>query len=183
MDTFETAERSGPRVLVAFGSRHGSTEEIALEIGRQLAEDGCVPTVRSADLVTSASGYDAFVIGSGVYMGRWLSAAREMLARHRDVLRTKPVWLFSSGPLGYPPRPENDGTDAANAALELGAIESRRFGGRLDRSMLSFTERATVRLVGAEEGDFRDWEVIRGWAAGIATMLHGREPVVLRYGT
>ena len=62
--------------------------------------------------------------------------------------------------------------------LSTGAREHVLFGGRIDRSLLGMRERAVTRVVGAAEGDFRDWERIASWAAGIAIQL--REWAVAR---
>jgi menaquinone-dependent protoporphyrinogen oxidase len=52
--------------------------------------------------------------------------------------------------------------------------EHRVFDGKLDRSGLSRAQRAVARVVGAAQGDFRDWAAIDEWAAGIArTLLAG----------
>jgi menaquinone-dependent protoporphyrinogen oxidase len=42
------------------------------------------------------------------------------------------------------------------------------FAGRLDKSHLGVVERIAVKCVGAPVGDFRDWDSIEHWAAGIA---------------
>lgn len=177
------AEGSAPRVLVAFASRHGSTEAIALEIARRLAEGGCVPTTRSAELVDDPAAFDACVIGSAVYMGRWMPAVRDLVTRHHLALRTKPVWLFSSGPVGTPARPEADPNDATAAFADLRAVEQRVFAGRLDHAALTFPERIAVQVVGAPDGDFRDWGAIRAWADGIAADLAMRRTEPMRFGT
>lgn len=165
---------AAPRVLVTFASRHGSAEEVAREIGRRLTAAGCTASVLSAEAVTTLMDYDACVIGSSIYMGRWLSDARAIPDRHAADLRSKPVWLFSVGPLGDPPKPEGEPDDGRKAAREIGAVEHRVFAGRLDRSLLSFPEKATTRMVGAPEGDYRDWTAIRAWADGIAAQLGAR---------
>jgi hypothetical protein len=46
------------------------------------------------------STYDAFVVGSAVFAGHWMPEATEFARRHRAVLADRPVWLFSSGPIG-----------------------------------------------------------------------------------
>ena len=45
------------------------------------------------------------------------------------------------------------------------------FPGRLEKKRLSFGERAIVLALRAPEGDFRDWDDIRAWAARIAAGL------------
>ena len=56
-------------------------------------------------------------------------------------------------------------------AESLGARGSRTFAGSLRTADLGLGERATVRLVRAADGDYRDWDEIRAWAADIARTL------------
>ena len=159
-------------VLVTAASRHGSTREIADEIGRVLRSEGCDADVRGVDEVRGVDGYDAVVLGSAVYMGRWLEPARTLAAEHGAELSARPTWLFSSGPVGDPPRPQPEEAVKVDEILAAtGAAEHRLFAGKVDRGVLGFAERAVVRAVGAREGDYREWDEIRAWAAGIAESL------------
>jgi menaquinone-dependent protoporphyrinogen oxidase len=47
----------------------------------------------------------------------------------------------------------------------------RTFVGKLDKSNLGLGERLVVKMVGVQEGDFRDWEAIRDWAREIVIAL------------
>jgi menaquinone-dependent protoporphyrinogen oxidase len=162
------------RILVASASRHGATREIAAAIGETLAREGLDVDVRDAESVTDVSGYGAVVLGSAVYVGHWLEPARRLVERHGADLAARPTWLFSSGPLGDPPRPaEPDAVRVDDLVAATGAREHRLFAGRLDRSLLGFGERAVVVAVRAREGDFRDWDAIRAWARDIAGGLEG----------
>jgi menaquinone-dependent protoporphyrinogen oxidase len=42
------------------------------------------------------------------------------------------------------------------------------FAGKLVRKQLHFPDRAIAAALRVPEGDFRDWEEVKGWAAGIA---------------
>ena len=84
------------------------------------------------------------------------------------------MWLFSSGPVGDPPKPEEDPVDVADLVATTNACEHRVFAGKLVRKQLNFPERAIVSALRVPEGDFRDWTEIRQWAAGIADALGGR---------
>ena len=86
-------------------------------------------------------------------------------------LAGKPVWLFSSGPVGDPPRPEEDPVDIADVLAATKAREHRVFAGRLDKRRLGFGERAIVVALRVREGDFRNWAEIQGWASQIADSL------------
>jgi len=166
---------SASRVLVTAASRHESTMEIASAIGVELARAGLEVQVHPVDEVRDLDGADAVVLGSGVYMGRWLPPALEFAARNRDALRARPLWLFSSGPTGAPPTPaEDDTADLSELTDDLGARAHRIFPGRLDRRRLGFGERAVVGVVRARDGDFRPWPEIVAWADGIAASLAER---------
>jgi menaquinone-dependent protoporphyrinogen oxidase len=159
------------KVLVSAASRHGATTEVAAEIASVLAAQGIDTAVVVPGEVGSLAGYDAAVIGSAVYVGRWLEPARDLLDRHRDALRRIPVWLFSSGPVGDPPKPVDDPIDAAPMVALVGAREHRLFAGLVDKRRLGLGEKAIVAAVRASEGDFRPWPGIDAWAKSIAASL------------
>src|ERR1035437_1878635 len=87
-------------VLVTYASKHDATQEIAERIAQTLAAAGKQAQVRPVSAAGDLAGYGAFVIGSAVYMGHWQKEAVEFVRRNRAVLAGRPVWLFSSGPLG-----------------------------------------------------------------------------------
>ncbi|MEQ4306307.1 flavodoxin domain-containing protein [Plantactinospora sp. B6F1] len=157
-------------------SRHGATAEVAERIG--IAIRAALPSatvdVRAAGQVTTVDGYDAVVLGSAVYAGCWLGPARDLVVRHGAALAGVPVWLFSSGPVGDPPRSDEDPAEAAEFVAAIGAREHVVFAGKLDRHRLGFAERAVTAVVRAPRGDFRDWAAIDAWAGGIAETLRGK---------
>ena len=159
------------RVLVSAASRHGATAEIAERIALGLTDAGLEAVVAEPSTVDSLEGFDGVVLGSGVYAGRWLEPARKLVERHGDWLRARPVWLFSSGPIGDPPKPDGDPADGEPMRAATMAREHRTLPGRLDKGQLGFAERAITRVVGAAEGDFRPWAEIDAWAASIADQL------------
>jgi menaquinone-dependent protoporphyrinogen oxidase len=159
-------------VLVAAATRHEATGEIADRIAARLRARGVAAERSRLEDVADPAAYDAVVLGSAVYVGTWLEPARSFALDHAAELAARPTWLFSSGPLGDPARP-----DAAHAVQvdELLACtrarEHRLFDGRLDRDRLGFAERAVTRVVRAQTGDFRDWDAIDAWADSIADAL------------
>jgi len=113
------------------------------------------------------------LVGSAVYLGRWLPAAKRFVDSHRAELTRVPVWLFSSGPLGVPPRPVDHLSEVTALGASVAARGHEVFGGRLDPDGLSWAERVAVRAVHAAAGDFLDHEVVRSWAHGVAGDLAG----------
>jgi menaquinone-dependent protoporphyrinogen oxidase len=82
------------RVLVAYGSKSGSTAEVADAIGRALAGAGVVVEVRRAGAVRSTAGYDAVVLGGPRVSSLWHPDASDFLARLHAELAGKPVAYF-----------------------------------------------------------------------------------------
>ena len=162
------------RVLVAVASRYGATAEIADAIGRTLEQAGLDVVVMDAAEVTTVEPFSAAVIGSGAYASDWLKAARAMVDRCEAELAQMPVWLFSSGPLGDPLKPQDDDAVNVDGIIQLtDAVDHRLFPGALNRDKLSFAERALIRALRVEDGDFRDWDAIEAWAQEIAAALQG----------
>lgn len=159
-------------VLVAYASKHGSTEGIARAIADRLRELGREVELRSVLDRADVGDPEAVVLGSAVYAGSWMKEAVSFAERHAGSLSQVPVWLFSSGPLG------EDVTDEEEQPRQLAALrgslrprDHRIFFGALDRDQLSFGERMIVKAVKAPAGDFRDWDRIRAWADEIAAEL------------
>jgi menaquinone-dependent protoporphyrinogen oxidase len=171
------------KVLVAFSSKYGSTAQIAKYIADRLTEEGLQAHSRNVETIDSIGDYDAFVIGSAAFVGSWMQEATEFVRRHRETLVSRPVWLFSSGPLGTDPL-DQKGRDKLEVAVpreiaefveSIRPVDHRVFFGALTPSALE-TPARLMRLVPAgrrllEEGDFRDWDDIAAWAAGIAAKL------------
>jgi menaquinone-dependent protoporphyrinogen oxidase len=168
-------------VLIAYASKHGSTEGIAQRIGETLTAAGQEALVRSVKAVDDLSGYDAFVIGSAVYMGHWLEPASDLVKRLGPAVSERPVWLFSSGPVGDPTRKlvQRMGADPVELPALLAqtkAREHRMFAGKLvkGKEHLSRAQRISLSIFRSFEGDFRDWTEIDRWASQIADALVGR---------
>jgi menaquinone-dependent protoporphyrinogen oxidase len=173
------------RVLVAYASRHGATQGIAECIAETLKAAGIDAKVQPVAAIKSAAGYDAFVIGSAAYMFHWLKDAVALVRRDRGVLAAKPVWLFSSGPLGTDPL-DAQGRDQKvvtipkeipELAASVHAREHRVFFGAYQPSQkpVGLAERLMGLMPAAKKslpaGDFRSWPEIEAWAAAIAREL------------
>jgi menaquinone-dependent protoporphyrinogen oxidase len=158
------------RVVVA--SKHGATREIGDGIANELANAGHDAAVVEAAEADGLEGAEAVVLGSAVYVGNWLKEAKELLEGRGDELARRPTWLFSSGPVGDPPKPEEaEPVGIAEAVERIGARGHVIFAGKIDRGALSFPERMMVRALKVPEGDYRDWDEIRAWAKSIASEL------------
>lgn len=173
------------KVLVAYASKHGSTKGIAESIGEGLRTHGIDADVLDVLQVKSPDGYDAFVIGSALYIGHWMKEARQFVSRNGAVLSSRPVWLFSSGPTGRE-KTNAKGQDLldprVSGPVDLDKIEKglqvrghRIFFGAFDPKDLGFFSRQFFKSAAVREatptGDFRDWKEIAAWTATIADCL------------
>jgi menaquinone-dependent protoporphyrinogen oxidase len=160
------------KVLVAFASKHGATEEIARSIGEILDGQGLTVDVKRMKDVDTVLPYNAFVLGSAIYMGSWLKGARAFVDGHAELLARQPTWLFSSGPIGSPPHAA--ASDSFNVPDLLDATHARDhqvFGGRLDKANLGLAERALAGALRVPSGDYREWDAVTAWATAIARTL------------
>ncbi|HEV2141549.1 MAG TPA: flavodoxin domain-containing protein [Candidatus Dormibacteraeota bacterium] len=171
------------RILVVYASKYGSTKGIAERIADTLNESGQQAAAVPASKAGVLDGYDAFVIGSAAYMGSWLTEAAGFVRRNAARLRAKPVWLFSSGPIGTA-NVDAQGRDVREATVpkEIAEFRSsieprdhRVFFGAFDHTKLNFTHRLVYALPAMKslltDGDFRDWDEIESWAKEIAAAL------------
>jgi menaquinone-dependent protoporphyrinogen oxidase len=158
------------RVLVAYATKMGSTREIAEVIAGTLEAAGLQATAASVRDVPNLGEYDAVVLGSALYAAHWQRDANRFVTHHLEALKARPVWVFSSGPL-------DRRLAAANLPITPNALEvtarinprdHRTFGGRLDLDSPGADPQV---LLTHPLGDFRDWAVIRAWAASVAEAL------------
>ena len=159
------------RVLVTAASKHGATAEIAVAIAESIEGTGHHAVVARPEELASVEGYGAVVLGSAVYAGHWLEESRAFVKRHRADLTGMPVWLFSSGPIGDPAKPDTDPVDVGPAITATNARQHLLFAGRLSKHHLGFAERAIVVALRAPDGDFRPWNDIDAWGREIGKAL------------
>jgi len=173
------------QILVAYASRHGSTQGIAARIAERLRADGLDVTLVEAAEAHDLSRYDAFVVGGAAYMFHWLKDATSLVRKNRVLLAARPTWLFSSGPIGTDTVDEK-GRDVLETTVpkefaELSdAIHPRGekvFYGAWDPAAkpIGMTERIVTLMPASRnafpKGDFRDWAAIDAWADEIAREL------------
>lgn len=157
------------RVLVTFASKHGSTAQVAERIAHALLGSGAKVDVLPVREVDDVARYEAVVLGSSVYFGKWATEAIRFVDHNRTALAERSVWLFSVGPLGDQPR--SDPAEVSCLAALIKAEDHHLFAGALNVSELSLLERVIAKGVKAPAGDFRDWSEIDSWGMTIARQL------------
>jgi menaquinone-dependent protoporphyrinogen oxidase len=156
-------------LLVAYGSKHGATQEVAEAIGRRLRKRGLEVELRCAADVEDLTPYDGIVIGGALYFGHWHEDAARLLAKHRRELAERPPAVFALGPKTADPQGLAESRAQLDKALaKVPEVEPRSiavFGGVVDPSKLRFP------LNRMPASDARDWNAIDEWADDVATTL------------
>ena len=153
-------------ILVTYGTKHGSTIEVAEAIATELRSDGGVVDVTAAAEVRTLDGYSAVVLGGALYMGRLHADAAGFLKRNRHALAEMPLAVFALGPktmaAGEVAASRKQLEHALADVPEVTPVEVTIFGGVVDPSQLRFPFK---RMPGS---DARDWNAISAWGRGLA---------------
>lgn len=168
------------KTYVITATKHGSTSEIGTAIAQRLRDRGHDAIAVDADDAGRLDQSSAIVLGSPVYMGRWLRPARKLLDALAAEPPGRPIFTFTVGPLGDPPEPADarPEEDVERFCAER-AIGNRMFSGKLDRSRIGRLERLAVNAVKAADGDYRDWAAIAAWADEISDHLTAAQAPLL----
>jgi menaquinone-dependent protoporphyrinogen oxidase len=157
-------------ILVAYATRHGSTQEVAEAVAATLRECGLEVDIQPMRKVRTLARYNAVVLGAPLYMFRWHKDARRFLSRHHEALTERPVAIFALGPFTSGDEEEWQGSrEQLNKELAefpwLTPIALEVFGGKFDPAKLHFPYKLFMRQVPAS--DLRDWTAIRAWAGNL----------------
>lgn len=168
------------KILVTYASKYGATQEIASRIGDVLCQAGLDADVVPVTDVRDVAPYEAVILGSAVYIGKWMKSACEFMKKHEVSLVQRPVWLFSSGPTG-----EGDAVALldgwrlpADQKPTIDRILPRDivvFHGNISLKRVNFIEKKAVQALKKPFGDFRNWDAITSWATSIAQVLKEAE--------
>jgi menaquinone-dependent protoporphyrinogen oxidase len=166
------------KVLIAYGSKYGSTAEIAVKIAEVLKQEGIDAVLLPIDKVKDLAGYQNIIIGSAMYVGMWWNKVADFLKKNEKLLTGRKVWLFATGPSGKgdPVQLLKGVVAAPNVKQITDRIKPQDmtvFHGYLNPQKMNGIERWMIKRVGGETGDFRDWEMITAWAKKIAAALKG----------
>jgi menaquinone-dependent protoporphyrinogen oxidase len=148
-------------MLVAYGSKHGSTERVAEAITENLKHAGRDVELRRAADVEDLTRYDGVVLGGSLYFGHWHGDAVRFLSKHRRELSELPVTVFALGPQSAEPQDLAKSRAQLDKALQkVPEVEPRSiavFGGVIDPAKLRFP------LNRMPASDARDWNAIEAW--------------------
>ena len=168
------------RILVTYASRAGATAGVAEAIAKSLAEGGAQVEVRPMQEVKDLVPYRAVVADSAIQGGKWLPEAMQFMQTHQAKLVRKPFAAFLVCMTLAMPGADKYRQGVAEWLKPVRAlvppVSEGLFAGALDISKVpSFGDRLKFRLSVAfgawSEGDHRDWNEIRAWAADLKPLL------------
>lgn len=169
------------KVLVGYATVHGSTAEVAQRIGEILSQEGLQVTVANVNSLNQIENFDAFVLGTAISAGSWLSEFTVFMKTLKNQTIRKPVYVWIScirvleeyglsHALDYYMKPE--------ILNQLNVRNKTAFAGKLDLQEVDWNERwaLAARYDGHSwptsfDGDFRDWNKISEWALATAKDL------------
>lgn len=148
-------------LLIAYGSKHGSTQEVAETIAAKMKSAGREVELRRAAEVEDLEPYEGVVLGGSLYFGGWHRDAARFLSKHRRELSDLPVAVFALGPQTAAPEDLAESRAQLDKALQkVPEVELRSiavFGGVIDPAKLRFP------LNRMPASDARDWSAIEAW--------------------
>lgn len=163
------------KVLVVYGSKTGSTEGIAEQIGKTLSAMGLRVEVVPAEEAPQVAGFDAVIVGSGVRAGMWHRCARDWVVENADRLRDVPLAFFTCGlTLAQDPTKTEEVRAYTNPVIEATGVcpvDVGTFAGCHQPKKLPWAERTILKFMKAPIGDFRDFKAIADWAGTVAVEL------------
>ena len=165
------------KILVAFASVHGSTQEIAKKIAANMRETGLEVDLHPVREIRKLDGYRLVALGAPLYMFHWHKDALRFLSRHRRAIEGGlPVAIFAGGPIE-----ESDekawGEVRAQLDKELAKfpwlkpLSVEIVGGKFDPTRLRFPYNLIPAMKQMEASDLRDWTAIQAWARELAAKL------------
>ena len=164
------------KILVAYATRAGSTFEVAARVAEVLRAAGATVDVKPVPAVHEVKDYDGVIVGSAIRMGQWLPEAVAFVQAHRETLSHIPTAYFLVSGFLRDDTPEMRSKalaylDPVRKILEPTSIGM--FAGKMDYSEMDGLDRSIAEAVSSSEGDWRNWEAIRGWAHDLQpTFIH-----------
>ncbi len=158
------------RTLVAYGSKHGSTREVATSIAASLRAAGHDVDLLSAGAaaVAGMNGYETVVVGGSLYMGRWHPDVCRFIRRHQRELTDLQLAVFALGPRTLETEDVAGSRKQLDGALSRLKVEPELitiFGGAIDPTKLRFP------LNRMAQSDVRDWQAIDAWADEVGALI------------
>ena len=164
------------KILVAFATTHGSTQEIAEVMAGTIREQGVDLDLKPVSSVKTLDGYEAVILGSALYIGHMQKDALKFLSRFNRALSTGfPIAIFAGGPL----KPEDDCNEIRKMLDQdlakfpwLKPVSVELVGGKFDPAKgVKFPWGLLPVIKSMTASDRRDWKQIRKWTVNVIRLF------------
>ncbi|NHJ14377.1 MAG: hypothetical protein EAX95_11915 [Candidatus Thorarchaeota archaeon] len=186
-------------ILIAYGTRYGSTEEVAERIKAILEEHDCSVHLLDVKSVKekkwpSLQNYNGVIVGSSIKMMKWMKEPKRFLQKYQRELNSadKILGVFVSSMGAAIPNQRQEIHDKCISEvmheLRIQPAISDAFGGvfdfspssrmgSIDKRMARFAamamnEESDLRIDTDARNDFRDWDQIRDFAERFQKLLN-----------
>lgn len=181
------------KVLIAYGTRYGSTEEISMKIADIMSKQGLEITILNTkkDKWPSLDQYDAVLIGSGIRIGKWTKEAKNFLKKNKKLLAEKPFLgvFVSSGDASYPDKYQEAKEKylhniITDLGYDLSKVTFEAFGGLFDMSdtsKMGWMNKKFMNMAARDDkeanltenvyNDLRDWDQIESFANEVTSRI------------
>jgi menaquinone-dependent protoporphyrinogen oxidase len=189
-----------PQILLVYGTRFGSTEEIALQLSRYLQMSNVKVNLVNAKKAKKYDfdNYRGVLMISSIKLGKWTKGMRKFVKRHKNQItehKDKVFAMVSSGYAADPTRYESVKKEYLEdffKKMKVPYINSEIIGGVLDfgnPSRHGYTQKILLKTiikadksftpeVNLEEvNDYRDWEKVNKFANEFLTTLQLKSKV------
>jgi len=181
------------KTIILYGSRYGSTEDVAVKIGEILKESGIYINVYNLkeiikDKQFNLNDYNGVLLGTGIYAGQWAKSAKKFLKIYSEKVkeRNQPCGIFilcgeASDTSKIPELKKRHVEDKLNKyGLKSQLFDV--FGGVLDLSeetRMGKFEQKIIKMINKKDpnvklgqrNDFRDWQQIEKFALSWSNLI------------
>jgi len=165
------------KILVAYGSWTGSTQEVAEAIGQSLREADAEVDVMPAKSIKDLKPYQAAVIGTAIRVGKPHQTVVNLVKKHHVALSKIPVAYFVVCLTMRTDTPSNRASTNTflkpirREVTDVKPVSTGLFGGNYDPQKVPFFLNWVMSFAMLPAGDFRNWDAIRQWAESLCPLF------------